>query len=204
MKLLTLTCQHCGAPLEVSTRVSQFQCLFCGSRLYVQWADSVARAEALDDESRRPVQQTKTPEQVRIEEEIDLLDDAWMKIRARFMIPDHEGQLRVPDKYTIQGICGLGVTLGIAAMVSGFLLGWTRLRIDPAYLSTSHMLPLAGVVMIVLVGAWSRIAYRRAVDFEVHQHAYQSERRRLFAELEKSLGAITDGEAGASPRHVPE
>src|SRR5262245_32158814 len=124
MKLLSLTCQHCAAPLEVPVKTTQFKCLYCGSRLHVQWTASVAHTEALEVAARQISHLIKSPEQLRIEEEIDLLDDAWKTVRQRFLFRDVDGQLRVPDKNTIQLVGIFGVLLGVGAIVMATTSGF--------------------------------------------------------------------------------
>jgi hypothetical protein len=189
MKLLSLTCQHCGAPLEVPARTTQFKCLYCGSRLHVQWADSVAHAEAIG--AARTSRLIKTPEQFKIEEEIALLDHAWMMVRQRFMLRGFDGLLSVPNKNSIKMAGANGVLLGIVPIAMGIASLLTPRSLNLAN-EIRYLLPLLGLLLIVAVVAWCRHAWKKADDFEVHQHAYQSERQRLLAELEQLPHALSE------------
>jgi hypothetical protein len=190
MKLLTLTCQHCGAPLEVPARTTQFKCLYCGSRLHVLWADSVAHAEAI--EAAQTSRLIKTPEQFKVEEEIALLDHVWDTIRQRFMVRDNDNQLSVPDRDNIRLTGAFGVLLGVAALVMGAAVVWAPGSPGSGNALVGYLMPLFGVLLIIAIVAWCRHAWKKADDFEVHQHAYQSERQRLLAELEQLPHALAE------------
>lgn len=192
MKLLSLACRHCGAPLEVPTRVRQVECLFCGSRLHVQWPNAGPDRNAPEEPVRPTAELTSTPEQLRIEEEIHRLDDAWKEFRSGFMIRSHDDRLKVPDKSHTLLACAIGVMLGVVACTVGVGVGWAPNSLDAGNVLVGRLLALVGVLMIVVVAVWSRISYRKAVNFEVHQQAYQYERQRLLAELEKSPYAVAD------------
>jgi len=192
MKLFTLSCQHCGAPLEVPARISLFKCLCCASQLHVQWVDSIAHAEEFEDSAPAASHLIRTPEQHAIEEEIALLDDAWRLIRTRFMVPGHDGLLSVPVKEKTLISCGIGVLFGCAALATGIAIGLNDILRYPGSLLLGRTMMLLGVLMIIVVVIWSRIAFRKSVEFEVHQQAYQTERSRLLAEFRNLPYAVAD------------
>lgn len=47
MRVISLTCDKCGAPLEVGEKVRFFTCAFCGSRLAMHHAGGAVYTEAL-------------------------------------------------------------------------------------------------------------------------------------------------------------
>lgn len=192
MKLLTLSCQQCGAPLEVRAKARQFRCLYCGSAVHLYWADSAAQPKDPDDAGSRNFERIKSPELMRIETEIAQLDEAWIRTRTQFMLPGHDGQLIVPDKNKILTASTTGAVAGIAAIGAGVasLMEEQSFYLRDTPMSRLLMLLLGAGMMVVMV-IWARIAYRRAVDFEVHQSQYQSERQRLLADLENASHAVS-------------
>ncbi len=48
MRLLSLTCNHCGAPLEVPAKTRFLTCNYCSSRLEVHRSGSAVHTEVLE------------------------------------------------------------------------------------------------------------------------------------------------------------
>ena len=48
MKILSLTCNHCGAPLEVPAKARFVTCTFCSSRLKITQEGNAAFTELLE------------------------------------------------------------------------------------------------------------------------------------------------------------
>ena len=49
MNVVTLTCNHCGAPLEVPEGVNFFNCRFCSSRLAIEHSESAVYTRVLEE-----------------------------------------------------------------------------------------------------------------------------------------------------------
>lgn len=188
MQLLSLTCQHCGAPLEVPAKITQLTCQFCGTRLKVQRTGSAAYTETLEEVAHSVARVADNTDQLKIEQEIARLDREWMMSRDQFMVRSKNGQLDIPTR-TSAAIAGLIVVVfgiiwtvmatGIAGAV-GF--GINEVGGGPLSLLPG-LFPCFGVLFIIGGIVMAVTAYGKAINFEEHQHAYHAERNRLLAEL---------------------
>jgi len=200
MKLLSLTCQHCSAPLEVPAKITQLTCQFCGTRLQVQRTGSAAYTEALDEVSQQVQRVADSTEQIRIEQELARLDRDWQLGRERFMVRGKDGELNVPVKagvltggviVIVFGIFWTVMASGIAA-AAGFGIGAAGggpLRLLPGFF------PCFGVLFVIFGIVNVVTGYRKAVEFEQSQQQYHKERCRLLAELNSSVGTAGSEDA---------
>lgn len=188
MKLLTLTCQQCGAPLEVPAKIKQLTCQFCGTRLQVQRTGSAAYTEVLDEVAESVARVAETTEQLRIEQEISRLDREWQLGRERFMVRGKDGQLSVPGKTGVMfggaiavvfGIFWMLFAGGIATLIGSGIhaAGGGPLSLLPG------LFPCFGLLFIGVAIFGTISAFRKADDFARHQQQYHAERSRLLAEL---------------------
>jgi hypothetical protein len=188
MQLLSLTCQQCGAPLEVPAKITQLTCQFCGTRLKVQRTGSAAYTETLEEVAHSVARVADNTDQLKIEQEIARLDREWMMSRERFMMRGKHGHLSVPGRLNaliggaiivVFGLFWTTTAAGVAGMV-GF--GINRVGGGPLSLLPG-LLPCFGVLFIIGGIVMAVTAFGKAIHFEQHQHAYHAERNRLLAEL---------------------
>jgi hypothetical protein len=190
MKLLSLTCQHCGAPLEVPAKITQLTCQFCGTRLKVERTGSAAYTEAIGDLVQQMARVTDNTDQLKIEQEIARLDRDWMMNRERFMVRGKDGQLDVPTR-TSAAIAGvIIVAFGIVwtAMATGIAgaIGFGINQVGGGPLSfLPGLFPCFGVLFIIGGIVMAVTAYGKAINFEEHQHAYHAERNQLLTQLQQ-------------------
>lgn len=188
MKLLTLSCQHCGAPLEVPAKLKHLTCQFCGTRLQVQKTGSAAYTETLGEVAENVAKVAATTEQLRIEQEIARLDREWQLGRERFMVRGKDGQIRVPEKTPLLIGGGIAVVFGILWMlfaggIAAFMgsgihaVGGGPLSLLPG------LFPCFGLLFIAVAIFGTMTAYRKADDFARHQQQYHAERSKLLAAL---------------------
>jgi len=200
MKLLSLTCQHCGAPLEVPAKITQLTCQFCGTRLQVQRTGAVAYTESLGDAAQQLARISDNTEQLKVEQEIARLDRDWMMSREQFMVRGKDGQLDVPGKTSaliggaIVIVFGLIWTAMAASIAGAVGVGIHQVGGGPLS-ALPGFLPCFGVLFIVGGIFTSLIAYGKARAFQEHQRAYHAERNRLLAELAQSAPARSESDS---------
>lgn len=197
MKLFTLSCQHCSAPLEVPAKITQLTCQFCGTRLRVQRTGSAAYTETLEEVAQQVARVADTTDQLKVEQEIARLDREWMMGREQFMVRGKDGQLDVPGKTSALiggaivvafGIVWTAIATGIAGAV-GFGInevGGGPLSFLPG------LFPCFGVIFIIGGIFVALTSYGKAHAFEEHQQAYHAERNRLLAQLGQPSPAPAD------------
>ncbi|MEQ8819095.1 MAG: hypothetical protein RLY93_02545 [Sumerlaeia bacterium] len=77
MKTLHLTCNHCGAPLDVAENANFVTCGHCGSRLKVERTESSYSTSVLESIDRRTQDIQEDLEKIRLHHELERLDREW-------------------------------------------------------------------------------------------------------------------------------
>jgi uncharacterized Zn finger protein (UPF0148 family) len=195
MKLLSLTCQHCGAPLEVPAKITQLTCQFCGTRLKVQRTGSAAYTETLEEVAQQVARVADNTDQLKLEQEIARLDREWMMRRDQFMVRRKNGQLDVPTRTSAAIGGAIVVVFGLfwTFMAFGVAAGADGVRGAP--IAVFDCFPFFGVVFIIGGIVMAVTAYGKAINFDEHQHAYQAERNRLLNELRVAGQSTTESDA---------
>jgi len=163
MRVLDLNCNQCGAPLEVPRKARFVTCSFCNSRLQIQREGAAVFTEALEEIN-------EDLEQIKRYTALIRLDQEWAASRENYVVRDKHGVSRIP---TAQGsrIAMIGVIV-----FGGF---WTLFA---SSLGAPGFFPLFGVFFVVFGVLTSRLAMKKAQDYERDHAAYQASRRRLMAE----------------------
>ena len=171
MKLLALSCNHCGAPMEVPPKTKFVTCDYCQSRLAVHRSGGAAYTEVLEALDERTQQIAEDVEIIKLQNKLERLDREWMDNRAELMIRGKDGQLRVPDK------AGSSV---MVALVVAFGVVWT-------IVAGAMFAPMAifGLIFIAFA-VWGGISgFQKAEDYQRRQRSYQTRRRQLLDELQQ-------------------
>jgi transcription elongation factor Elf1 len=185
MKLFSLSCQHCGAPLEVPAKVKQLTCQFCGTRLKVRQTGSAVYTEALDEITETTSRIAENTDTIKLQNELERIDREWSQEKENFMVRGKDGQLSVPSK-TASLIGGI--------MVVGFGIVWTLFATGIAGVAASGfggagaiagIFPCFGLLFIGL-GAFVAIHnYSKAGDFELRQRQHHQRRQKVVDELSR-------------------
>lgn len=170
MQLLSLTCNHCGAPLEVSENAKFVTCTHCASRLAVQRSGGAAYTEVLEALEQRTEQIADDVESLKLQSELDRLDREWMLERDRYMVQDKHGRRRFPSKTG---------SIIVMVLVIGFTLVWMAMAS-----SSGPLVALFGLLFIA--GAvWVFTAQlRRAHQYERRRQQYERRREQLLRRIE--------------------
>jgi hypothetical protein len=185
VKLLSVSCQHCGGPLEVPARVTQITCQFCGARLQVQRSGNAVFTETLDQLAQQTGRIADNTEYIRLQNELERLDREWMLEKERYMVRGKDGELSVPSKTA--SVVG-------AVIVVGFGLFWTIVAAGMTgaffrmggggFGAIGGIFPCFGLVFIGLGIATSIHHFSKASDFELRQRQYHHARQRLLSEMQ--------------------
>src|SRR2546423_1344686 len=117
----SLSCNNCGAPLEVPTGARYVTCAHCGSRLAIKRTESAAYTEALEDIDRHAQHMSSDLEAIRLQNELEQIDREWQIEREQYLTRSRDGSTGVPSKgITAGGIVGI-------VLVIGFLIFWIAL-----------------------------------------------------------------------------
>ena len=120
MKLLSISCNQCGAPLEVPTDVKFVTCQFCESQLQVHRTENSAYTEVLEALEQKTNEIASDVAHLKLQSELQNLDRDWERKRKSFMVKGENGHLSIPSKTSsiVGAVVGVGFGIFWIAMVS--------------------------------------------------------------------------------------
>jgi uncharacterized Zn finger protein (UPF0148 family) len=122
MHLISVRCQHCGAPLSIDGTTRFVTCKFCGTQLTVQHTDSSVFTRAVQELTDATASLARDVRVMQVDKEIEELDRSWAKHRATFVVREASGNEVEPTRETGITIILLGVMAAIAVAVIGWVL----------------------------------------------------------------------------------
>lgn len=181
MKVISLNCNHCGAPLEVSAKARFVTCGFCDARLAIEHTGNSYSTAVIEELKETTAQLSRDVAELKSGSAIEKLDADWERKRKHHLVTGKHGQQSLPTK-------GGAVVGGIVITLFGCF--WTIMAgtIVAGGLSIGApgpiaIFPLFGILFVAfgIYNAFS--AHSKADAYERDLKRYQSERRRLVAEL---------------------
>jgi DNA-directed RNA polymerase subunit RPC12/RpoP len=188
MKLLALSCNNCGAPLEAPAKAKFLTCRYCDSRLAVKHTGSAYYTELIEKLDQRTKEIAGEVEVLQIQNKILQLDNQWMDERDGHMGTDQYGRRSLPSKAG-------GVIAGLGGVVPGIvLMVWVCAGGAPGFLA------LVGVFLVIFGIASAVWAFSNAERFEWAQSQYESRRDTLTEQLREVEGdALWKQDGSAEP-----
>lgn len=119
MKLIALSCEQCGAPLEVPVDRKHVSCVHCGTALAVKQQGSVLFTEKIESLENRTSSMESELDQMRIEDALKRLDQQWESERTEFSLSLLTYPVIIPT-HTLG--CFVGSLIMVAAFAVGYLL----------------------------------------------------------------------------------
>lgn len=171
MKLIPLTCNHCGAPLEVPRKARFATCEYCSSRLAVHHEGSAWTTEVVESIEKNTRDIAEDVDAIRLQNDIERLDREWMMERGNLMTRGKDGSLSVPSH--------AGTVIGSIVGVV-FIVFWIGMAIN---IGAPVFFPAFGVVGLVIVIAQCFGGISKAEQYQRARHRYQRERRKLAERL---------------------
>jgi hypothetical protein len=165
VKIESLNCNNCGAPLAVPATANYVTCKHCQSQLVVRRTESASSTELarLSDSTERLTEQVA---ELSFRQELDSLDRAWERERESLLMQSKNGKPYEPSAFFggIMLFAGGGmIILGLGGLIAG-----------------AGKLPLAALIGLVLclIGIYH---YGSAVNFSAAERQYQRKRSQLLA-----------------------
>lgn len=178
MRTEELTCNSCGAPLEVPEGASYVRCNHCRQQLAIRRSDSVTFTETVEDLVETTEALSDQIEELTRQNKLADLDRRWERDRERFMVKDSEGRLRMPNS-------GGAVVGGFVAVAFGVV--WTAMAIGitsgaPAegpFGVARIVFPAFGILFIVggFIAAMNQ--HQKAGEYRAAEQRYRAERREI-------------------------
>lgn len=167
MNVLSLTCNHCGAPLQVPEETRFLTCQFCSSQLEVQHAGNAVYTQVLQAIDQRTAAMAKDIDEIKRHNELEQLDRDWERERENYLVRGKDGHTSIP---TTAGSL-VGMTIGV--IFSIFWIGLTASAGAPGFLQ------FFGVAALVLVVFGSLNNCRKALKYRSREADYEQRRQAL-------------------------
>ncbi len=117
MKVVSLCCANCGAPLSIKHKVRYVTCNFCDSRLEVHREKDTTYSTIVEAINERTKRLEQSVERLQLSNQLDRLDREWMMRQDEFMVTDKHGH-----KHRASTTGGaISLALGIAGCGFGFI-----------------------------------------------------------------------------------
>ena len=212
MELVPVTCNHCGASLEISDGARFVTCRYCNSQLEIKRTESTITTQVLHRIDENTASMAQDLHALRRESELERLDREWNQRRAALMIKDKHGNQTTPT--TAGGIAGafiMGV-FGLFWTIFAFVItspssapSFPSFPGMPASAFPAHqsfgpppiihfLFPLFGVFFMaaaVVIGIKTTTAARQ---YEDEQRQYQLRRRQLLEQQESESQAASNSQ----------
>lgn len=170
MELIALTCNQCGAPLEVPVTANFLTCTYCKTRLKVHNQGGAAFTETIDSIDQRTRVIAEDVDAIRAHHDLEHLDKEWATLRDRFK---NDAGLIVSS--TRGAFVGMVITL----LIVGVLLFFVIRSIDLPIIVTV----LFAIVYPVVAGLVGLGAYANAREFEKEFRTYHQRRSDIMKRL---------------------
>ena len=158
MRIESLTCNNCGAPLEVPEGANFIRCNHCDRQLAVRRDSSVTYTELVQQVAERTERLTDQVVQLSYQNELNSIDQAWERERESLLITDKRGNRREPSY--------VGAAIG-GVLLSGFGLFFT---------AAAGPLGLLLIVAGLFVGLFG---WFKAAEFERARRRYRRRRSQV-------------------------
>lgn len=183
MQATSVSCNHCGAALDVGPGARFATCGYCGSRLEIHRTVSAVYTEVLDRLDQRTEQIAEDVDALRRHAELEALDREWQLRREGMMTKGKDGKLHRPTAAVgLIGAVVMGAFGLLWTIVAGGIAGTASGMGAP---SVFMVFPLFGVVFIVAAVGTGISTVVKAGEYQRAEEAYQKRRAELLRELEE-------------------
>ena len=164
MELMTVSCNSCGAPLQVPAGAKFVTCNHCSCQLAVKHTDSVTFTEQLGEISERTNRIAKDVAELKYRQKLDDIDRRWERERESYMVTDKNGHRDVPsaESAIVRGV--LGLAAGIVCMIMGI------------HSNGSGTVALVGLVVIAVSLFGTCLSCKKAEEYRKAEQAYRGRR----------------------------
>ncbi|EMI40515.1 MULTISPECIES: hypothetical protein [Pirellulaceae] len=179
MKLISLCCNHCGAPIEVRKSAKFVTCGYCNAHLAIHHTGSSYSTELLEEIKQTTDTLVRDVQMLKGDSEIDRLDREWERNRLELMTTNKNGTQSVPEK---------GTAIAMGGFVAVFGVFWTigaGIAFPP--------MALFGIVFVCMA-IWGIIhTCQKADEYQRLKQRYHERRRQLINERNQHRGDRHDG-----------
>ncbi len=151
--LVSLSCNSCGAPLQIRPGTRFVTCARCGCQLQVHEEASAIFTEAMEQLRDQTEAMAAELHQIKLRQELDACDRAWAKEQEELCIRSKQGELVTPSVgqawlsltlwvagglvFSIYSLASQGLVaisfVGFGIAIIGFIIGLGRLGLASRY-----------------------------------------------------------------------
>jgi len=178
MNVISLTCNHCGAPLEVPEGVNFFNCRFCSSRLAIERSESAVYTRVLEGIEQKTNAISQDLQTIKVQNEIERLDREWQAERELLLVHRKNGRTSEPS---LGGAIGGSLMLALVGLI--WFIGASAAsqggvdRSGPSIFSMLGLGVMGFSVVALLYGL------KKVRDFNDQRSHYEARRRQLVGEM---------------------
>ncbi len=171
MKIVSLTCNHCGSPLEVPQKVRFLTYQYCSSKLAVRSESGAVYTEVLEAIDERTERIADDVETIKLQNDLARLDREWVERKQKLMVRGNDNVYKVPS--VIGSVVGICVALG-------FGIYWINSAQRIGTPGHVWIIPILFVVGAVAVGICGVVA---ATRYRMHRDNYERDRVSIVRRL---------------------
>jgi len=187
MEAISITCNRCGAPLEIGRGVRFLTCNYCGSRLQVHQTDSATFTEVLETIQEHTSQMAEDVGVIRLQNEVEQLDRQWAIERESYLTHGKNGTTTEP------GMGGAGVVVGglfvaffvaVAVAMGVSAVGFANRWPGPGGPGALALVPFGMAILAVVGFLYTVVSSRqKAEQYAAKKRVYDERRAKLLAEI---------------------
>ena len=178
MSIERLSCNACGAPLEVPASANYVTCNHCHSQLTIRRQENITFTESLERLTEKTDQLADRVDDLTSVNEVAALDRKWELDRENFMITGKHGNRSLPTT---------GSAIGGGIAIAAFGIFWTAMAFGITSSAPSFgpfgiakiAFPLFGVIFVCAGIASSVSAYSKAENYRKAERRYRQKRNEL-------------------------
>jgi DNA-directed RNA polymerase subunit RPC12/RpoP len=195
MELIAVTCNHCGAPLEVPDSARFVTCRYCNSRLEVKRTESSVSTQVLEEIDRNTAAMAEDLAVIRRETELERLDREWSQRREVLGIRGKDGSVGTPTAamgilvMVVMGGFGLIWTIVALAVTGVMAFGAHSMGVPGALSLLPCIFPLFGIFFVALAIFLGVKTIGSAGKYQEEARAYQQRRAQLLAQAPQDPSA---------------
>lgn len=174
MRVIAVSCNQCGAPLQVPAKTRFLTCGFCSSRLEVHRDGDAIYSEVLESIEQKTNQIADDVEAIKLQNELERLDREWMADQAQLMVRGKHGVLHVPTE------AGASIAIVLVVIFSSIWILFAA-GIAPCFIPFGLVFLAVGVLSAMKSMEKAKMWRERKIRFE-------SDRRQILNQLRQRGG----------------
>jgi hypothetical protein len=177
MSLEIVSCNQCGARLEVASSTRFVTCRACGAQLAVQRSGTATYTEPASPQGDPLARVSEHLGEISQQNELARIDREWELEREQYMVWGRYGQRWVTTRPMAVGVGLIGAVFGVFWTVMAFSI---TSQFPPGFGIGPAIFPFFGLVFIAAAVGMGIYWYSRAAQYEQAQARYQERRQKLL------------------------